>query len=224
MLLNGPFEKFVVASPVSVMMRGIIENLFHPERLDRLFEETAVTQYTRSLPFTTVAQVMGEVVFNVNPSVHAALKDRGETLPVSVRAFYQKLNGVEPNVSAVLVRDSAVQLTPVIRKQGLRTPLLAGYNIRILDGNHFAATEHRLLETRTETAAPLRCLARHWWCLIRTCVWRSMCFRVRTVMLRNVRCWIRFCRPCVGRICGSLIETSARSDSCLESHNARAGS
>ena len=36
MLLGGPFEKFVEASPVSVMMRGIIENLFHPERL---FEE-----------------------------------------------------------------------------------------------------------------------------------------------------------------------------------------
>ena len=33
--------------------------------------------------------------------------------------------------------------------------MLPGYNIRILDGNHFAATEHRLLETRRETAAPL---------------------------------------------------------------------
>ena len=155
MLLRGPFERFVEASPVSVMMRGIIENQFHPERLQRIFEENAVTQYTRTLPFATVAEVMGEVVFNVNPSVNAVLKDRGETLPVSVSAFYQKLNGVEPNVSAVLVRDSATQLAPVIRKLGLRTPMLPGYNIRILDGNHFAATEHRLLETRRETAAPL---------------------------------------------------------------------
>jgi len=155
MLLSGPFEKFVESSPVSVMMRGIVENLFHPERLERLFEETAVTQYTRTLPFSTVAEVMGEVVFNVNPTVNAALKDRVETLPVSVSGFYQKLNRIEPNVSAVLVRDSAVQLAPVIRRLGLRTPLLPGYNIRILDGNHFAATEHRLLETRCETAAPL---------------------------------------------------------------------
>ena len=155
MLLSGPFERFVEASPVSVMMRGIIENQFHPERLQRIFEENAVTQYTRTLPFATVAEVMGEVVFNVNPSVNAVLKNRGETLPVSVSAFYQKLNGVEPDVSAVLVRDSATQLAPVIRKLGLRTPLLRGYNIRIIDGNHFAATEHRLLETRRETAAPL---------------------------------------------------------------------
>ncbi|MEZ6058839.1 MAG: hypothetical protein R3C19_00595 [Planctomycetaceae bacterium] len=61
---------------------------FHPERLERLFEEHAVTQYTRTLPFATVAEVMGEVVFNMNPSVNAALKDRAETLPVSVSAFY----------------------------------------------------------------------------------------------------------------------------------------
>jgi IS4 transposase len=155
MLLSGPFEKFVEASPVTVMMRGIIENLFHPERLDRLFDENAVTQYTRTLPFSTVAEVMGEVVFNVNPSVGASLQERVDSLPVSTRAFYLKLNGVEPKVAAVLVRDSVRQLAPVIRKLGLRTPLLPGYNIRILDGNHFAATEHRILETRGETAAPL---------------------------------------------------------------------
>ncbi len=155
MLLSGPFEKFVEASPVTVMMRGIIENLFHPERLDRLFEDNAVTQYTRTLPFSTIAEVMGEVVFNVNPSVGASLQERVDSLPVSTRAFYQKLNGVEPEVAAVLVRDSVRQLAPVIRKLGLRTPLLPGYNVRILDGNHFSATEHRLLETRRETAAPL---------------------------------------------------------------------
>ena len=96
MLLSGPFEKFVEASPVTVMMRGIIEDLFHPERLDRLFEENAVTQYTRTLPFSTVAEVMGEVVFNVNPSVGASLQERVDSLPVSTRAFYLKLNGVEP--------------------------------------------------------------------------------------------------------------------------------
>ena len=155
MFLCGPFEKFVEASPVTVMMRGIIENLFHPQRLDRLFEENAVTQYTRTLPFSTVAEVMGEVVFNVSPSVGASLQSRVDLLPVSTRAFYLKLNGVEPEVAAVLVRDSARRLSSVIRKLGVRTPLLLGYNVKILDGNHFAATEHRLLETREESAAPL---------------------------------------------------------------------
>ena len=133
MLLSGPFEKFVEASPVSVMMRGIIETLFHPQRLERLFEETAVTQYTRTLPFATV----GEVVFNVNP----ALVERIGTLPVSVRAFYQKLNGVEPEVLAVLVRDSAVQLAPVMQEPGLRTPLLPGYSIRNSPSRQHAAAD-----------------------------------------------------------------------------------
>ena len=93
MLLSGPFEKFVEASPETVMMRGIIENLFHPERLDQLFEENAVSQYTRTLPFSTVAEVMGEVVFNVNPSIGGSLEARVDSLPVSTRAFYLKLNG-----------------------------------------------------------------------------------------------------------------------------------
>jgi IS4 transposase len=155
MLLSGPFENFVESSPVTVMMRGIIENLFHPDRLDRLFETHAVTQYTRTLPFSTVAEVMGEVVFNVSPSVGASLQNRVDLLPVSTRAFYLKLNGIEPNVAAVLVRDSARQLSPAIHQLGVRTPLLPGFNVKVLDGNHFAATEHRLLETRGETAAPL---------------------------------------------------------------------
>ena len=33
---------------------------------------------------------------------------------------------------------------------------LAGYDKRILDGNHFSGTEHRLQETRSQTAAPWR--------------------------------------------------------------------
>ena len=77
-LPGAPFANFVEASPVSVMMRAIIENQFHPQRLQRIFEENAVNQDTRTLPFFTVAEVMGEVVFNVNPSV----KERGRTLPV----------------------------------------------------------------------------------------------------------------------------------------------
>src|SRR5439155_814144 len=38
---------------------------------------------------------------------------------------------------------------------GMRDPWLPGYRVRILDGNHLAATEHRLAETRHQAAAPL---------------------------------------------------------------------
>jgi len=156
MLLGPKFEAFVDQSPVSVMMRGLIERFFHPERLDRLFEEHALVQYTRHLPFSTVAEVLSEVVFNVSPSVGAALQGREGQLPVSRRAFYNKLNGVEPVVGRALVSDSALQLAPVLASLKMRTrPMLPGHRTRILDGNHFAATEHRLEVLRHDTAAPL---------------------------------------------------------------------
>jgi hypothetical protein len=63
---------------------------------------------------------------------------------------------VETAVSAALVRDSAVQLGPLIRRLGGTAPaLLPGFRVRILDGNHLAGTEHRLKELRTMRAAAL---------------------------------------------------------------------
>jgi hypothetical protein len=67
-----------------------------------------------------------------------------------------KLDGVEATVSPALVRDSAAQLAPVLRRLGGVAPaLLAGLRVRILDGNHLAGTEHRLKELRTTRAAAL---------------------------------------------------------------------
>ena len=156
MLLGPRFEAFVEQSPVSVMMGGLIERLFHPERLDRIFEEHAVVQYTRHLPFSTVGEVLSEVVFDISPSVGAALQRREGQLPVTRRAVYNKLNGIEPTVGRALVTESALQLVPVLESLNVRKrPLLPGHRTRILDGNHFAATEHRLKVLRRDTAAPL---------------------------------------------------------------------
>jgi len=156
MLLGKSFEKFINGSPVTVMLRGIIEWSFHAERFDQLFEQHAQKQYRKDLPFSTVAEVIGEVVFNTQPSVGAGLQARAGELPVSRKAFYNKLNGVEPQVAAALVVDSAQQFLPVLEKlTPVNPPLLPGYEVRLLDGNHFAATEHRLDVLRGETAVPL---------------------------------------------------------------------
>src|ERR1700689_2086682 len=97
------------------------------------------------------------IALGVQPSVHAAfqaLEDKEAT--VSLTAIYNKLDRVEPVVSAVLVRDAAQQTAPVIDTLGARLPpWLPGYRCRILDGNHLSATEHRLEELRTTWAAPL---------------------------------------------------------------------
>jgi hypothetical protein len=156
MLLGKRFEAFVQKSPVSVMVRGVLERAFHSQRMDALFQRTAVRQYTRDLMFSTVVALMSEVVLGVSRSVRVAYQDAEEAIPVSITSVYNKLNGVEPPVSAALVRDSAAQLEPIIRGlSGTAPALLAGYRVRILDGNHLPGTEHRIKKLRTMRAAAL---------------------------------------------------------------------
>jgi len=99
---------------------------------------------------------MAEVVFNISPSIGAAYQANIAEMTVSRKSVYNKLNGIEPQISAALVVDSATQFAPVIEKlRGTLPPLLPGYRTKILDGNHFAATEHRIEELRTIGDAPL---------------------------------------------------------------------
>lgn len=156
MLLGHRFEAFVQKSPISVIVRATLEWVFHASHLDALFARTAVQQYTRELLFSTLVSLMSEVVLGISRSVRAAYQQAEESPSVSITSVYNKLNGVEAAVSAALVRDSAAHLGPVIRRLGGTAPaLLAGFRVRILDGNHLAGTEHRLKELRTMRAAAL---------------------------------------------------------------------
>ncbi len=156
MLLGKPFARFVEESPISVMMRGIVEYAFEAKRLNDLFEDTAEAQYTRTLHFSTVADLMSEVVFDISPSIGAAYQANIGEMTVSPKSVYNKLNGIEPRISAALVEDSVTRFAPVIEKLGATLPpLLRGYHTKILDGNHFSATEHRIEELRTIGDAPL---------------------------------------------------------------------
>ncbi|MEW6756419.1 MAG: transposase [Candidatus Latescibacterota bacterium] len=156
MFLGRRFQAFVDASPVSVMVRAVLERAFHADKIDDLFERTAEVQYTRELTFSTTVGLMSEVVLGVAPSIHAAYREAGETIPVSITSVYNKLNGVETAVSAELVRESARQLGAVIeRMKGAAPELLPGYRVRILDGNHLSGTEHRIGELRSLRAGAL---------------------------------------------------------------------
>jgi hypothetical protein len=89
-------------------------------------------------------------------SVHSAYLASKEQVQVSVAALYKKLQGVEPQVSQALVRESAARLRPVIAKMGGQAkPLLPGFRTLILDGSHWAATERRIKETRSLHGVPL---------------------------------------------------------------------
>jgi hypothetical protein len=156
MLLNQLFERFTDKTPFAVMARSLLERTLTPEALDALFEDKADTQYTRELTFSSVVDLMGQVVTKAFPSVRAAYLDQSFDISVSLTSLYSKLQGIEANVSAALVDHSAGQLQPLIQHIGGRLPEpVPGYEMHVLDGNSIAACQHRLAETRDNSAAPL---------------------------------------------------------------------
>jgi hypothetical protein len=156
MLLGQVFERFVAKTPFAVMSRSLLERTLAPEALDALFEKTADAQYTRELTFSSVVDLMGQVVTSAFPSVRAAYLDKSFGISVSLTSLYNKLQGIEPPVSARLVTHTAEQLQPVIEQVGGSLPEpIPGYPMHVLDGNCIAATEHRLPETHANSAAPL---------------------------------------------------------------------
>jgi len=141
---------------MTVMVRAMMERIFAPDLLDQLFEETAQQQYQRELLFSTVVGLMSLVVCGMYPSLNAAYKGFEKVVGVSKVALYAKVNGLEPKLSQALVRYSSEQLLAVQAEfPAAAVPLLAGYEVRIIDGNHIAATEHRLKVLRNESAGAL---------------------------------------------------------------------
>jgi IS4 transposase len=156
MLLGPLFDRFVAQTPVSVMVRGTLEYALQPQQLDDLFAGHAEHQYTRDLLFSSVVDLMSLVVAGSYTSLHAAYQASPHDIAVSLTSVYNKLNGLETHLSAELVRFTTRQLEPVLRQLGGVLPaLVQGYRVQILDGNHLAASEHRLAETRGNSAAPL---------------------------------------------------------------------
>ena len=103
-MLGKVFERFVEKSPISVMVRGTLERVLGADHLNTWCERTAQQQYTRPLLFSTVYDVLRQVVFRIKPSVRAAYQDRADEGGASLLAVSHKLKGLEPHPSAALVR------------------------------------------------------------------------------------------------------------------------
>jgi hypothetical protein len=156
MYLDAVLSRFVQKSPVTVMTRACLEHALSPDALNALFENHAELQYTRKLLFSSVVDLMGLVVCKIQPSISAAYRTMKEDLGVALTAVYDKLDGIESSVSAALVQHTAMRLGPVVKELGGELPpLLEGYRTRIIDGNHFAATDRRLAVLRESKAGPL---------------------------------------------------------------------
>jgi IS4 transposase len=156
MLAGEVVARFETFSPLTVQSRVLLEYALAPEKLNAVFKRAARTQYEKELLFSTTVEVMADVVLTVRPSVRQAHLARREQIGVSLTALYAKLALTETSTSEALVRHSYEQLRSVVDAMAARAPAwLDGYEVRIIDGNCVAATEHRLAVTRTTSAAPL---------------------------------------------------------------------
>lgn len=152
--MDTVIDRFLAKAPVAVMVRASLAHAFADTTLDDLFERHAAGQYTRELTFSALTKLMAKVVLAAQPSVHAAYRAT-DGIPVSVTAVYDKLGGLEPAVSAALVRETAGSLGKVLAAlpakparagQPAKPPADAvrGLRLRTLDGNFLAGTDHRL--------------------------------------------------------------------------------
>jgi hypothetical protein len=156
MILGPVFEQFVNESPLSVMSRATIEYALPASFLDGLFERTAEVGYTKDLLFSTTVDLMSLVACGRVPHVQSAFQRIRERVPVTLKCVYEKLQHIETKVSAEMVRAVAGRCQQLITElAGQCQPLLPGYRVKILDGNHLAATQKRLQVTRGHSAGPL---------------------------------------------------------------------
>lgn len=157
MAFSAILDRFMELSPISVMVRAISERVLTDELLDNIFEETAGnTQYTRDLTFSSIFELMSLVVLKTFPSINSAYQSQKNKLPVSITAVYDKLNGINTDVSSATVRETGKMMSKIIHDiKGERDPLLPGYQLKFLDGNCIEGTEHRLEVLRDIASSPL---------------------------------------------------------------------
>jgi len=155
-MLSPVFKRFVEKSPISVMARGVMERVLNPEQLNEWFDRTADDQYTKELLFSSLFDIMSLVVLGSHRSVHSAYQATEEDIGVSITSVYNKLNGIETNTSAQLVRYAVEQVEPIVKKlRGKVQGPLPGKRIKLLDGNCIEKTQHRIEELRSITSGPL---------------------------------------------------------------------
>jgi hypothetical protein len=141
------------AVPLGVMVRGTLEWMLDEPTLGKLFQQHAPDQYTRELTIAALVGLLIQVSAGIRASVHAAYKaDQAEqqpTITTTYQAVYGKLGRLQPAVSEAVVRHSSqccgqlLDLMPQARSEPL-----AGYRMRVLDGNVLAGTHHRLTPLR----------------------------------------------------------------------------
>lgn len=147
-------DRFAEQAPAALMFRTFVARVFSDEKLDQIFSDHRQRQVDGELLFSSLLRLLVPVVSGGKPSVHAAYQD--VDLEVSCQSIYNKLRGVEVEVSAALLRVPVEELRRIQEKSGIcREDIIPGYHTYVIDGKKFNGTEHRLKETRSMKSAPL---------------------------------------------------------------------
>ena len=156
MELSAILKRFMERSPIPVMVRALLERILNAERLNACFARVTQKQYTREVLFSSIFELMSLVVLKAFPSVNAAYLAQQANIGVSITSVYNKLNGLETEVPAALVQETATEFDHLMTQ--LNAPcqaLLPGYRVKMLDGNCLAGTQHRLAVLRDKSAGAL---------------------------------------------------------------------
>ncbi len=165
MWFNPIFERFVEKSPVTVILRALMEVALDSEKLDELFEKTVQTGYTRELLFSNLVKMMSLVVCSVRQSIGSVYKAMSAEIGVSKTAVYDKLNRLEPSVSKALVKSTAIDLATILHQLGIEQPKQMR-RISSQDSRWQWSGSHRASSVcAAQHALPDRCLGNLWSCL-----------------------------------------------------------
>ena len=113
-MLSPILERFVEDSPITVMAQTLMSRIFAADNIDAIFEKYAQRQYQQDLLFSSLVDLMSTVVCGIHPSVNAAYRKKAKQLAVSTTSLYNKLQGVEIEVSQGLLRETSRQLKQLI--------------------------------------------------------------------------------------------------------------
>jgi hypothetical protein len=181
-------DRIARKSPVTVMARTLLENIFSPDKLNAVFNNNRQAQRNRKWLFSSVVGLMLLVVCKIRPSIRAAYRSYVEETSASLASFYDKINGLNLSVSEALVRETASDMRQITA--GFSNPkreIITGYRNRIVDGSKIAATDRRPKVLREQEGSPLRGLVLLF--MNRNVNLLQKQYYVRMDMLRNVPCF-----------------------------------
>lgn len=148
-------NKFANKAPITLMVHALLERLLDHASIDKWFDNISVNQYKRNILFSSVLNIMLQVVCRTRASVHSAYINSSD-VGATIVALYDKLKCTEITTSRELVKYIALKAEAIINSMNARNkPMLDNCRVKFLDGNCIEATEHRINVLRNTNAGAL---------------------------------------------------------------------